>query len=82
MKEGARNMTYLDAVSIKQDFIVSMQFADILGKTRIEAYTETAKKYTAKELSDAFIALEENIEKERETIRALFLLAIKSKEGA
>jgi len=74
-------MTYIEAESIKQDFIVSMQFADIAGKKREEAYTDTAKKYTKEKLAEALSVLTKHLNKEKDFITALFALAIKSKVG-
>ncbi|GHT52910.1 hypothetical protein FACS1894106_2650 [Spirochaetia bacterium] len=72
-------MTYFQAVGIKQDFVVGMQFADACGKTRKEAYVETAKKYTVEQLADALLVLRKYLEDEIETTNALFMLALKSK---
>ncbi|GHU66575.1 hypothetical protein FACS189447_07730 [Spirochaetia bacterium] len=72
-------MTVFEAESIKSDFIVSMQFAEQCGKKKEEAYTETAKKYTREELIKAFVIINNNLEKEKDFIHALFILAIRSK---
>jgi hypothetical protein len=72
-------MTYFDAVSIQQDFIVAMQFADIGGKERIEALKEVAEKYTDEQLAEAYKAISAKMKEERETLKNLFILAIKSR---
>jgi hypothetical protein len=75
-------MTYLEATSIKQDFVVGMRFADACGKTREEAYKETAQKYTKEQLAEAYMVLNENLDNEKEINHALFVLAIRSKQEA
>jgi hypothetical protein len=77
MKKGA--MTILEAQSIKQDFFVHMEFADTCGKTRAEAYTEVAKKYSPETLAEAMIVLNNQLEEEKTVNEALFTLAIKSR---
>jgi hypothetical protein len=73
-------MTYFEAVGIKQDFVVAMRFADACGQTREEAFEETAQKYTAEELAEALLVLNEKLEEEQNTNKTLFRLAVKSKE--
>jgi DUF1680 family protein len=80
-KGGAGMMTYLEATSIKQDFVVAMRFADVCGKTREEAYKKVAQKYTNEQLAEALIVLNENLDEQKETNHALFVLAIRSKGG-
>jgi hypothetical protein len=74
-------MTYFDAQSIKQDFVVRMQFGDYGGKKRIEAVREVAKEYTKEQLAEAYVVLNEELDEQKEANHALFVLAIKSKEG-
>jgi hypothetical protein len=75
-------MTYLKAAGIKQDFIVAVRFADACGKTREEAYTETAQKYTAEELAEALMVLDDKLDEEKEINYALFGLAVRSMEAS
>jgi hypothetical protein len=79
--EQEGSMTYLEAVGIKQDFTVAMQFADACGKTRREACTEVAKKYSPEKLTEALIVLNNSLEKEKSLNKALFALVIKIREG-
>jgi aminopeptidase N len=72
-------MTYFEAASIKQDFAGALQFADALGKTKEEAYKETAEKYTNEQLAEALMALNENLDEQKETNHAIFVLAVRSK---
>jgi hypothetical protein len=72
-------MTYFDAVSIQQDFIVNMQYADIGGKEKIEALKEVAEKYTDEQLGEAYKAISAKMKEEREKLKNLFILAIKSR---
>jgi hypothetical protein len=48
-------------------------------KTKEEIFAETAKKYSEEMLTNAFIVLTEKLDKEKDTIKSLFALAIKSK---
>jgi hypothetical protein len=72
-------MNYLKAAQIKQDLIVSMQYADLMKQTKEEAFKKTAGKYSLEELSEAYRVLSENLEKEQRTLTSLFALAAKSK---
>jgi hypothetical protein len=74
-------MTYLDAVSIQQDFIVAMQYAGLSGKTEPEAFKETAEKYSEKELMGAYQVLLKQLETEKNSIKELFFLAIRAKKN-
>jgi hypothetical protein len=77
-----QTMDLLTAHGIKQDFIFAMQIADTCGKTREEAYTEVAKKYSQPEMAEAMIVLNKALEEEKEVNAALFSLAIRSKNKA
>ena len=73
-------MTYFEAESIKQDFVVSMQFADACGKTIPEAYAETARKYSAETLTEALAVLNKKLQEQQNTNRDIFTLAVRLKE--
>jgi hypothetical protein len=72
-------MTYIKALTIKADFTTAMKFADYGGKSRVEALTEPAAKYSEKELAEAYAVLARELDHEKEALEALFILAIKSK---
>ena len=72
-------MTYFEAISIKQDFIVNLQYADALGNTAAEVIKETAEKYTNEQYSEAYKVICANLEEEKKDLRELFTLAVKSK---
>jgi hypothetical protein len=72
-------MTYLEASGIKSDFTVAMQFADYGGKSRVEALTEPAKKYSKEKLAEAYSVLQRALDEEKKALNALFVLAIRSK---
>jgi hypothetical protein len=50
-------MKYFEALSMYQDFCVSMQYAELKKQTNEEALKETAGKYTFKQILDCFEAL-------------------------
>jgi hypothetical protein len=72
-------MTYLEALEIKTDFTVAMQFSDYAGKSRKEALFQSAKKYSVEVLAEAYATLATELDKEKDTLKALFILAAKSK---
>jgi hypothetical protein len=75
-------MTYLEALEIKADFTVAMQFSGYEGKSRAAAFAETAKKYSKEKLAEAYAVLRRELDKEAEALKAMFILAIKSKTDA
>lgn len=77
--QGKVNMSYIEAESIKQDFLVSIQYADSTGQTREAAYLEVAEKYTAEQLSEAYTVLKNKMKEEMDLITSLFSVAIRSK---
>jgi hypothetical protein len=72
-------MTYFEAVSIEQDFIVAMQFADYGDRERLDAVKEVAKKYTAEQMAEAYSVIKKKKKEELQTLKALFVLAVRSK---
>jgi hypothetical protein len=74
-------MNYLEAISIKQDFMVALEFADACGKERIDAVKEVAEKYTNEQLAEAYAVIKQKQKEEREFIKALFVLGIRAKNG-
>jgi hypothetical protein len=74
-------MTWFEAESIRQDFVVNMRFAGISGKTKEEALKETAMKYTRGRLNEAYLALKRHSEEEIKTAADLFSLAMRAKKS-
>jgi hypothetical protein len=77
--KGGNGMTYLEAAEIKADFTVAMQFADYEEKSRAEALAESAEKYSRERLAEAYAVLVGELDKEKETLKALFVFAIRSR---
>jgi hypothetical protein len=69
----------MKALEIKADFTVAMQFADYGGKSRLDALAEPAEKYSEDELAEAYATLDLQFDKEKDTLKALFVLAIRIK---
>jgi nitrate reductase assembly molybdenum cofactor insertion protein NarJ len=67
-------MTYLDGLSIYQDFCVSLQYAEILKKTKEQVLKEKAAEYTFKQIADAFEALLDELDEKKEHYASLFRL--------
>ena len=65
-------MRYYEALSVYQDFCVSMQYAELVKHTREEALKETAGKYTFKQILDCFEALLKKLDEEKEQYMTLF----------
>jgi len=74
-------MTYLEAISIKQDLIVNAQYADIFKKKPAEALKEVSQKYTAEQMTAALLAIKKQMREEYDDTKQLFLLAMKIKEA-
>jgi len=72
-------MTYFEAIEIKQDLLVNMQYADAFKKTAVEALKETAKKYSNKQYAEAYKVICNKLDEEKKDLKQLFLLAVKSK---
>jgi hypothetical protein len=72
-------MTYFEALEIKADLTVSMEFAGYEEKSQEEAFSETAKKYSKEKLAEAYAVLQRALDKEKKVLNALFVLAIRSK---
>jgi nitrate reductase assembly molybdenum cofactor insertion protein NarJ len=67
-------MTYLDGLSIYQDFCVSLKFAKLSNQTGEEALKKTAAKYTFKQIADGFEALLNELDEKKEHYVSLFRL--------
>jgi hypothetical protein len=74
-------MTYPEALNIKTDFTMAMEFADYGGRSRADALSKPAKKYSKEELAEALLILQKELDKEKEVLKAIFVLAIKSKDN-
>jgi hypothetical protein len=72
-------MTYLEALKIKSDFTIAMQYADYTGKSCMEDFAERAKKYSKEILFEAYAILAGELDKEKKALNALFVLAIRGK---
>jgi len=72
-------MTYFDAISIQQDLIVNMQYADALQKTPVEALKEAAMKYSNEQYAQAYKIICDKLDEDKRDLKKLFLLAVKSK---
>lgn len=72
-------MNYLGAISIKQELLVNMQYADILHITPAQALKETAMKYTNEQFAQAYKVICDKLDEEKRDLKQLFLLAVKSK---
>jgi hypothetical protein len=71
-------MKYLEAIGIKQDLLVNMQYA--FNKTPAEALKETAEKYTDEQYAEALLAIKEYLRKEYADVKELFALAIAARK--
>jgi hypothetical protein len=58
-----------------------MQYADISGKTKPEAFKETAEKYSEKELIEAYEVLMKQLEEKKNSLKEMFFLAIRAKKN-
>jgi len=72
-------MNYFDAISIQQDLIVNLQYAEALQKTPVEALKETAKKYSNEQFAAAYKAICAKLNEDKKDLKDLFTLAVKSK---
>ena len=72
-------MTYFEAVSIEQDLIVAMQYADALHKTPAEALKEAAGKYSNEQFAEAYRVIKAKKKEELATLKSLLVLAVRSK---
>jgi len=70
-------MTYFEAIGIKQDLLVNMQYA--FGETAAEALKRTAKKYSNEQYAEAYKVICNKLNEEKKDLKQLFLLAVKSK---
>ena len=76
---GRQEMTYFDAISIKQELLVNMQYADVTHQTPAQALKETAMKYTNEQFAQAYKIICDKLDEEKKDLKQLFLLAVKSK---
>jgi hypothetical protein len=58
-----------------------MQFADVFGQTRPEAFKKAVEKYSVKQMTEAYFALKERHEKDMDGERGLFPFAADLKKG-
>jgi hypothetical protein len=65
-------MDYFKALSMYQDFCVSVQYAELKKQTREEALKETAGKYTFKQVLDCFESLLKELDEKKEHYMSLF----------
>jgi hypothetical protein len=65
-------MNYFEAASIYQDFAISLQYAELEGKTHEEAMRETAAKYTSNQIDDCLEALLNDLDKKGAHYASLF----------
>ena len=72
-------MNYLGAISIKQELLVNMQYADVLHITPAQALKETAKKYSNEQYAQAYKIICNKLDEDKKDLKQLFLLAVKSK---
>jgi tryptophan 2,3-dioxygenase len=73
-------MTYLEATGIEQDFIVAMQYSEACGKTHVQAYMDTAEKYSKLQLVEALVVLNNHLDEKKKHTTELFALAIRNKK--
>jgi len=73
-------MTYFEAVSIEQDLIVAMQYAEVLHKTPVEALKEKAGEYTNEQLAEVYRVIKAKKKEELATLKQLLVLAVRSKD--
>ena len=72
-------MTYFEAIEIKQNLIVNLQYADLFKKTALEAVKEVAEKYTNEQFAEAYKVICAKLKEEKEDVRKLFSLAVQSR---
>jgi hypothetical protein len=72
-------MTYFEAISIQQDLIVNMQYADAFHKTLADALAETASKYTNEQFAETYKVICAKLNEEKEDLKKLLRLAAMSK---
>jgi hypothetical protein len=73
-------MTYFEAISIKQDMLVNMQYSSIFKKESAKALQEVARKYTDAQLAEALLTIKEHLREEYADVKKLFALAIASRK--
>ena len=74
-------MTYFEAISIKEDLLVAMQYAKAFDKTAAEALIDTAEKYTLEQFAEAYKVICAKMKEEKEQLKTLLTLAAASKRG-
>ena len=72
-------MTYFEAIEIKQDLIVAVQYSDVTHQTAVEALKEAAAKYTNEQFAEAYKVICAKMKEEKEELKTLFTLAVGSK---
>jgi hypothetical protein len=77
--QGGGFMTYFEAIRIKQDLIVKMQYAEAFHKTPVEALKEAASKYTNEQFAEAYKVICAKLNEDKEDLKKLLRLAAQSK---
>jgi len=70
-------MNYIEAESIRQDIVVSIQCAGVTKQTKEQALHNVIKKYTSSQLLEAMQAIHKHYDKNKKDVSELFTLAIK-----
>ena len=73
-------MTYLEAVTIEQKFMVRLEFAETIGREKLKIVEDVAAGFTKEQLAEALIVLKNKKQEEMIALTALFALAIRSKQ--
>jgi len=73
-------MTYFEALAIEQKFRTRLEFADIVGRERLEVVEDVAASFSKEQLAEAYIVLKNKKQEEMDILSALFALAIRSKK--
>jgi hypothetical protein len=73
-------MTYFQAIEIKQDLIVAMQYADVTHQTVAESLKEAASKYTDEQFAEAYKVICTKMKEEKADLKQLLLLAAASRK--
>jgi hypothetical protein len=76
-------MNYFDAVSIEQDMAVGIQYAEMLGKTRQEAFADWVAKYGKHKIVEAITVLCNDLDEKKRRYASLLNIvkSLKSLEG-
>jgi hypothetical protein len=64
-------MDYFDAVSIEQDMAVGLEYAEMLGKTKQDAFADWIAKYGKKKIVEAITVLCNDLDEKRARYKSL-----------